>query len=638
MGGFTDTNAMASDSSGNVPGSDLAMAIGMLAEPFQSQARAQFEKEMRDTGGTLTGEGGISKDDYGNLMPSAVGDITSLVGGGVGQPDPKAVEKATKDILSSPMAKYLETFSKASVASQTQEANVAQSIKTIQDATTAQIGAVKDYVDASTAVNNITQEFKAKTDQRNAETINFFNADPSKAGNELEKLAGDMKANYEQATTLDKQIQAKKAVSFFENPLAHIVAQLTLPGDVATYNGYARAYNAAEERYKTITGAVTATGQMDATVQQGTSLALRDAQNKELMAKAKIDALKITQEGAKIGIEGYKTLASMTSADLSAAAQSVNVDLEIKKFALYKTSQELQELQKQTLIAGLQDRIKQKQVTAEEMQSTLDFYNAGALKFGAPTQSNPAVVMKWITQGKADALNYYNWGQNSQLSGRTIGLPLAPSAGQAAETLYTSRANNPVMNDSNSPAAFMASEYEAALRNPQFAAIRDPKQRDAALSEVIHSDIIKKFATISPDESNPYQAPAIQTIVKALPIVTKNPFVANSIVPLGTEGQANQPANPEMILGAAKTYLADHPEKFQETVQGIAQFFRAATLVNNHTKDYLSYGLPNQVQYNAKLKFGNIFGASTSNLTDETEVARLLMTPGGLGNSGLGFR
>jgi hypothetical protein len=497
---------------------------------------------------------------------------------------------------------------------------------------------VKDYTDASVAVENVVTGFKAKTDERNAAAVGYWNADPQKAGNFLEETARTAQEAYRNAMAKFAVVKDKQSLNFFTNPLAYVSAQMTLPADIAEYQKYKGQFEGAETAHNETLSAVTATGQMNKTIEQQTSVALQDAKNRQLLAKSSADQAALLLKSGALNLDGIKVLSSLTAEDLSSANHSIQTTLSLAHYELSLRSADSMEAVRKINAEMLSERLEQKQTTAAEQQKTLEWYNTGARKFGAPEQNDYKVVYTLLKSNQPQAVNFVGYGQQSEVSGTQFGIPLAATPAQVISTLMKSRAN-PVVGDENSPARFLADQFNTVSKNPAWQA-QKPEGKEAILNDAIRIEAVKQQAGISMEKPNMYKAPSISAIAAAIPPeALGNRFIQESIIPLGVGAGNNQPTNPDLILGAAKAVLEKDPSRFNEVKQGIAQFFRAAVKVNNASKDYAGMVLPQQMTYNARLKFGSLFGDSTHDMTNETDLARLLlMNQTTLGQTPFGFR
>lgn len=520
-----------------------------------------------------------------------------------------------------PMLEYITQSLGAQDARDQTRVQVQSAIDTIAETTKDEVAGIRAYADSSIAINNITSGFIADTDARKAATFTAWNSDPKQAGNVLEEYAHKMRSAYLETDRLGDEIQNLKGKDFFSDPLGYVTAQFMLPAKVAEFNKFAGQYNRAEAAHNETVSATTATGQMAKVMEQGTSLALVDANAKQILAKAATDIAKVERSGAVINIGGYRDLQQLTEAQLSAAGHAMSVDINLKHYQLQLNNATALEGQREILNLQREAALDSKTQTKVDQQRDLDYYNTGADKLGAPRIGDYNVLRQYLRSKDGTANTLMNIGIEASIKGTTQGIQIAPNAGTAARVLLNSKANPPA--DANSPYTLLATAYnDSRTAHPE---VKDPAVLDSIVHTVATQRAQMQLNGISVDAPNIYKAPSITSISKAISKdAIPNRFIQENILPLGG-GRTDLPADPDVILGAAKAVLVAEPHRLNEVAEGISNFFITAVEVNNKTRDYASLVLPPQLAYMAKLKTGNLFGTSTADMTKDVDVKRVLM-------------
>lgn len=167
--------------------------------------------------------------------------------------------------------------------------------------------------------------------------------------------AGEQLADYQRMMALKKQIQAKAAVSFFDDPVDFIMNQLTVGDDVAEHNAVVAQFNQRENFIKS--AASTASLVRDANA--GKIAATTNAEATVLARKAALTAqqkeLDLAEEREKLGIATTKDIQTIQQAATSQLAGAENRVVNQEDRAALRIREEL-EAKDRLLIA--QQRVK----------------------------------------------------------------------------------------------------------------------------------------------------------------------------------------------------------------------------------------------------------------------------------------
>ena len=519
------------------------------------------------------------------------------------------------DIKPNPIINAAAANAQATASDQQAKLDIAKQMD-VQDALTSDMtGAVQTAMQADQIIVAQKNAASAKIDAQNAAAQSALSTDWTQQGSRSNYWAAEMASNAQKAYDTLDVIKEKQTKTLLSDPLGFIDAQFTLPADIATHNYYAEKHNVAEGALNEITRATNDAAIMNNNMREQTSAAAAEAEQTKVAASAAISIGKLNMDMAGKKITGIVELNNLTTQQAALAYQALNADNEQKRLAMQAQSNADQHAQRMMMMQDRQDKLDQKAVDRGDLEAMMNSRNAGATMLGKPKVDNVDIFRReyMANQKNPDYQNMIGLGQQIGLNGGSVsGISVAQTAGDAAR-IYSSGGTNL---RGNVVGTFLATKYdEEAGKN--IASRKDPVAFADHITSVAKSVAATQLASIDDQKPNIYAAPP-PSVVLANVGVKSNPFIASVVLPMVD-------LNPQMKLDAntlmakAIDFAKDNPANFNVAAEGIAAYYRQATLTNNMVNRYVENGLPEQKTYNAKISGKNMV------LSDPTSVKRAML-------------
>lgn len=342
-----------------------------------------------------------------------------------------------------------------------------------------------------------------------------------------------------------------------------------------------------------------------------------NARATQLEAASAASAAQVRLETAKYNTDGLKELLALDQAALRN---------KVDAFQLQAAAEQRSALAEQRAVLQQErlDRATAKKASEEEQANIIADYRLGAAELNGrlPVNLPDKTILEGLKKdpGFQTAANLgfaKRLGQQSQI---------ASSPGKAAALIYSTDARltqeasgvRDLLLDSLSLAAEGKNVNPAAPPDLSFNA-KDPASVERLASENAALKARSDAARIDvKNNSNIYQAPTPASIISAVPVLKKNRFVNEVILPQVDTGLSF--TDPDMIFSLAESAIADGRLKFPDVANGIQQYFIAATRLNNTVKLYDKFALPEQSDYNAVLQNPRGSGRAVVDLTDKAKI------------------
>lgn len=420
-------------------------------------------------------------------------------------------------------------------------------------------------------------------------------------------LSGEWKKAALDSVEASKRVEKNVNAKFLDDPIAYVKAQLDLEGSV---NAAAAVENRKAVIQNSLTFAQQQTQQIVVTQNALTKTASHETvqatiEQAEAIFKSKAAQQRV--ENAGINIDGIRTLNGLTlqeinnmSTALSAKSQEAHLELSRAQFS---QSQK----QFQLMMEERQDRILQKKADKQEQEDFADVIRKGAATLGYENvKAFPTSKIIQLMSMKAPGFNDYlqagmkttvtsypvvneDAGQSARIIAQT-GAPLRPEQ-KSIKQFFTS-----VWADASSPASGVKGGYD----NTKVDAVSKAAGLIAARQAEMFAKEIKQG-----DNSNIYAPPPLEAVTN-IPAVKSSKFYKSVLEPQFIGGGLKE-LNPEQVISMAAAAVKAKQITYAEAAQGVQGIFNASVLVNNTTKNYLGYGLPNQRGFNTRVEsgFGN---------------------------------
>lgn len=430
-------------------------------------------------------------------------------------------------------------------------------------------------------------------------------------------LSRDINTAYTQKKAALDEIQKKRNVGFFDNPLEFIVNQFTINDDINKHNAANDQLNAAEEQLATLN-----TLTQSSAVTQGVLTQSVTQASVQASADAIRDAANIKANNERL--RGYAYSTDAIKAALNASKETLQTTLSV--FGAQK-----QEESVQIALAHLQlsreefDWKKEEKDKGKDADKYLiDTINAGRkLRLGeqadilVPGSVRANTVLSLIKSnspaGKEFQTDYLN-GEQSISTGSKL---LATSPAAAIELLNTLPVNL-------SPAA----QTTKALLNTVLSAVQqdiaqgklDGKNKDAihaALNAKTVALINQQASRVVPgDDTNVFNIPPIRSIISESPTVAALPVVQKILNPAIQTGVNLN--DPNQVFGLLTKGIQDKTITYPEALE-ITNLYQVGMRVNQATRQFTTLGIVPKNSYNVDITTGPSLGFFNKDIVDMTK-------------------
>lgn len=471
---------------------------------------------------------------------------------------------------------------------------------------------------------------KTASDEAKQELARLKNKETQQAENRSAEFASKVGANSDLATDVmmrsaeeirDRHIKAMDArdklekdinISFWDSPLDYVWANLNMESTIR------KAEAATQSRNDAVLGL--------SQVQQATQNAV--ATNNSLI-KTKTDAMiqaeaardkadadsqykAIRIHNADIDINNIARVSTMTTQELAVAHEPRNIRRQEQSDRMQAESHARAIKESNLRLEALKAAKDEKELDKLDLAAQQDYYIAGAKSIGVEVKRMPDRQFARYLLSDDQAQTYYKRGMQLSVTSEA---PITNSAGDTA--LFLADANAPLRPEQAPIKQLLSNSIVGAMKQPTVD--RSKKVSIAAATTVeARKQADTMQAKITSDPSNIYAPPP-------LPSVYDLPAVKNSVYGqkvLATQMQAGElkEFNHEQLISMATSAIRSKQVTYAEAVEGLGTLFNGAIEINNVSKRYKTFGLPQQNSFNvaASSSWGS---AKMVNLADPKKLA-----------------
>lgn len=401
-------------------------------------------------------------------------------------------------------------------------------------------------------------------------------------------------------TEAAKVVQQKEAVGLFDNPVQFLVNQVTLGDD------YARLKGADTEVAAISQGMQQLNAQMQQTAQTNNEYAkIRTAagvESKVNAIKSMLDAkaLQAKAESLRTNAEGIERVFKFDSVGLENAMRQQQLEYQAESHAM----------QRESLAMQREDRVAkrlalQQQLDALEDTKQRDAFRAEAIRQAMISEgADPVAVSKYITDTNVDKLlktpgpegkklqTWLELGTDMVMSGKKI-------LGDSALEVYTMK-NNLGIKPKNQVQIDLLDILDKSVAEGSTKGGKDVKVVDQ-LASTAYVDRLNTYrnAVDGRDESNPYRAPPLETLMNQQAI-RQTPWYKVVIAPQIAAGGLKT-SDPQTIIDLSVAAASSGKISFEAAMDGVLKTYITAVDLNKTANEYTKFGAPDQTLFNAKL-------------------------------------
>lgn len=506
-----------------------------------------------------------------------------------------------------------------------------------------QINAATSMIGNTVEQARIEGDQKLRMEERKAATARAFGTDILDPDNRLAYLASEQAAALDDAIANSKRAAELRDTTLFSNPLEYLVNR-----PFATRNDDAAA--AAKIRADIIDkGIDDLNTQSQSTIQTQAAINqtfTAEQQKLQLEAVAATAADKVRQLQLQQNTQYLNELKVLREVPIEVIRQGVtgyNLQATAEQRALVLEESRL----------NREARLAAKKTEAKSASEQMAIFNAGAKLMGKQQYTDPVQFAEMLKTkvGSAVAGPIMNVGLSalvdqqysvenkvqiqpaiSRNTGEALRLladtrgQLAPSAERTASsmgTLFNSTKAELLRNDKDGK--LTPDQVVTAVNEKLYGKVvpnKDPKKQGEKVPGLIEVMQANMDADISGGQiKNIYRAPAAAVIADLRPDLTVEPFWKALVVPATNLSPA---PSADQLYKQAKIAVANKTLTVDQAAEGIATYYKVATLANNANEQYQLLGIPMQKSYVATIDTERgLFGGKTLKTMDTLDVQKI---------------
>lgn len=476
------------------------------------------------------------------------------------------------------------------------------------------------------------QELKSKEVQKaenaTAEFATRIGSNPTDAANVMNLLADKVKETTVNALQAREKLQQDLNISVWKNPLDWAWAQINMESTIKKAEGATQQRNDLVQSANQIQALTQQAAATNATLIKTKTDAMMQAEAAATKADANINYNIQVIKNAGVNLDGLAHLNNMTSQELSMAGMPRNIrmqeDAEKRAKEAHAWASKEHALRLEAL-KNAKDEKAQDKLNLQEMQ---DFYIAGAKSLGIERVRMPDRTFASFIKSDEEAQNFWKRGMQIAATGTGTAM-VADTAGKSA--MLISDFNAPLRAEQQQIKSFLqdaltkAANAKGGIKDAKGNLVMiDPTKRDSVANGT--TVVANKMATsmhsdITNDPNNIYSAPPLPSVFE-IPGVKDTAYGRKILAPQMEAGGLKE-FNHKQLTALATQGIKSGKITYDEAVAGLGSVFGAAAKINNVTKQYSNFGLPNQTAFNVTVP--NSFGFNKNiNLMDAKQLSNHL--------------
>lgn len=431
--------------------------------------------------------------------------------------------------------------------------------------------------------------------------------------------------SYRKQLQASRDIAAKEAVGFWDNPIQHIVNQFTVNDDIAVHNQALRERQLAENYIAEVNKMGDATAKNQANFTQSITQASIEAEAANTAKIAQLAADKAKIQGLGYNIEGLKEAVSASKEKLGVlfnvqSAQNAQQQLQISmdNYAMHKKEFQWKE-------QAVADQEAADAMTVDRIQTGLKVIygdKAPELALNPKLAKNYLSLLKSNSPAGKEALEAYMAGQTGVLGGNPA--QVIDLLKNGVNVQFTP-AQNPIKQVFDTT----VSEVTANIAAGKVAKPGNAAEASAIINDAVKKKVDTMLKNIEPgSSSNLFNIGSVPALI-TLPGVADTAFTQKVLAPAVTAGAKLD--DPKQVFSTAIAAVSKKEITVEQAVEGITALYQKGVETNLAQRNLPKFGIvPNEsmrsynttIQTNANAIFG---GTEIVNLADENAVKRAVM-------------
>lgn len=454
---------------------------------------------------------------------------------------------------------------------------------------------------------------KAKQDTE-AAAFRAYNLDPTQADALMPQLSQEWNKLHTEQKALYEEIRKKQSSSFLSNPLQALYDALTIDNVIAQHNAVVDRKNSVSQNISAVGGMATTTAATNFAALKATDANLRQIEANDIAFKAQIQRYEAAKDFAKF---------NMNADQLVFSADTAVADARYKAFSAMQSAESM----------AMRRREEARQIKAwEEKEKTDIEWEQIRSDVSARYFNGAQLPMDWLKQmhnANTPEGQSMRWMVRSVITGSGIGTTPGEAI-LAADIMKISPAN---AGHAATAARLKTVATQVAKENEAQWQQMSPEMRarkiDAKLAK-LYGDTDKVREAVVIDETSPYYAPPVQTLLSTLQDVDKSILWSSGAL---SNLPADKPLDHRQVLNAGMLLLQEgkygplNKAAIEKMTAEIAATYKEINRLNYEVAGLRVFNLPARKTHVVRTDEGFFSAApSTVDLTDQTSLTRYYLT------------
>lgn len=435
------------------------------------------------------------------------------------------------------------------------------------------------------------------TERRVGKFVTDLGGNPDAANEVLTSVAQEWRAATINAQEKVKTLEEDLSVSFWKDPIKYIGAQINMENTIQQADVAVKRRDLAHQSLTQVQqltqSSVAEFKALEKTVTDATMEARLDNVDQELQAKR----AEIRIQNAGVQINSLRDLNSMTAQQINNLQTGVNAKRQAEQDKMQRQDFEMRRKEFALRLEEHQQRLADKKATREDLANITNWVKEGAGSLGIDLTDMPeSKIIQLINMKDSKFMTYLQAGVHKTGTGKP---GISENAGEAARTIFET---NAPLRPEQAPIKKMltgilqyASTAEAGAAGRYDNTKKD--QVNAGATVIANQKAAEMAKNIDhTDRTNIYAPPSIKAVAQ-VPAIANSPWF-KTVMKDQVDAGGLDDFNSQQLITMTSSAVKAGKISFKDATEGLQAAHRAAMMVNNATKNYSGFGLPEQTTFN----------------------------------------
>lgn len=477
--------------------------------------------------------------------------------------------------------------------------------------------------EAKSELQQLQMKEAQKAENKSAAFATALGSDTDQTTNIMIRSAEEVRDRHVKAMDARDKLEKDLNTNFLDSPLDWAWAQLNMESTIRRAEAATQSRNDAVQGLQQIQQATQNQVAMNNSLKKTATDAMMQAQAAADKADADITYKERVIRNAGVNIDKLASLNTMSTQELAVSSEARNIKRQDAADARAAESHNWARKESNLRLEALREAKEEKDLAKLDLAAQQDYYIAGAKSIGVEVKRMPDRQFARYLLADDTAQEYYKRGMQLSAAGEA---PIKSSAGETA--MFLKQANAPLRPEQSSIKQLLTNSMTAAASSK--GGVKDgagnlitvdPSKKDsvaAATTIVAQKNANNMHSNITPDPNNIYAAPPLPSVYE-LPAVKNSAYAKKVLAPQMQAGGLTE-FQPSQLISMATNAIRAKQVTYDEAVQGLSSLFNGAREINNVTKQYKTFGLPNQTGFNVTTTSDWGF-AKTVDMADQKQLS-----------------